>query len=191
MDIATIVLTISTALGGGGTIAYWLETHSTGRGRKRAQELETALAPVKTDLQELHLKFDTEVAHSPVAIEAVIARALEPLRDQLSVLNTKVEPLWAALITMAGNQINVLHQPDPARHDVDVLLDALREEINGGPLMSSGDYLKLRHCLKLMKTWEPGTDVGFPVSDGDRTAAAILLATMGLSRQKRRQENRQ
>lgn len=193
MDIATILLTAGTALGGSGSIFLWLETKTeSGRKRRGAEidhHLSQALTPIQSDLQSIHAKLDADSLHSATIIKAAIGEALEPVKDQISTLNTKIEPLWKSLEAMAIAQVQVLHQPDPARAEIDHLLEALHAELEGGPLMPADDYLRLRHFLVLIKSWEPGQDLGFPVSAGEPTSAGILLSIMGLTRERRRQEH--
>jgi hypothetical protein len=192
MDIATIILSVSTALGGGGTVAYWRETHSVNFRKKRKDEIDAqlleALHPVTTDLQLVHSKLDTLNASQNVVIQVAISEAMTPVRDQLAILNTKVEPLWTALINMGINQTNVLHQPDPRRAHIDQLLEELQAELQGGHIMTAEHFLELQHILTQIKGWEPGQDLGFPVLPAEPTSAAILLAIMGLSRVRRKHE---
>lgn len=194
MDVLSITLGVSTALSGGGAVFLWLETHTQG-GRTRREnrlhdqitaQLSEVLKPVTDELQGMKAVLDRR----PTEVNLAIREALEPLKDQLATLNTKVEPLWAVLINMGINQINVLHQPDPARAEIDGLLEELHAELEGGPLMPADHYLKMRHFLNLIKTWEPGKELGFPVLPSEPTSAGILLSIMGLSRERRRQERR-
>jgi hypothetical protein len=192
VDVLSICLAVTSGLGSIGTVAYWRETHSDGVRNKRTAEtkamIEAALAPVHNDLNSLHAKMDADSSQTTLVIKTVLSESLEPMRDQLSTLNTKVEPLWTALINMGINQTNVLHQPDPRRAEVDGLLEELQDELANGHLMSQPDYSKLREFLNKIKLWEPGTDIGFPVLPAEPTSAAILLSVMGLSRQRRSQE---
>ncbi len=187
-----IVLAVSTALGSAGTVAYYRETHSDGVRVKRAAEakaiVDAALAPVLVDLQALRAQYAADNSQTTLVIKTVLSEALEPMRDQISTLNTKIEPLWTALINMGVNQTNVLHQPDPRRTEIDGLLEELQDELVNGHLMSQPDYARLREFLNKIKAWEPGTDIGFPVLAAEPTSAAILLSVMGLSRQRRSQE---
>lgn len=187
-----IALAISTALGSAGTVAYYRETHSDGVRVKRAAEtraiVDAALAPVLVDLQAIRAQYAADNSQTPLVIKTVLSEALEPMRDQISTLNTKIEPLWTALINMGINQTNVLHQPDPRRTEIDGLLEELQDELVNGHLMSQPDYTRLREFLNKIKVWEPGTDIGFPVLPAEPTSAAILLSVMGLSRQRRSQE---
>lgn len=190
MDVATLVLAVSTALGGGGSIFLWLETHAASFRERRTKEAKNVVietvAPLKVELTELQAKVAADRIHHADMIAAELGKALVPVRDQLAILNTKVEPLWTALINMGINQTNVLHQPDPRRAHVDALLEKLQAELRGGELMSADDLTRLRGYLELMKTWEPGQDIGFPVLPAEPTSAAILLSVMGLNRQRRR-----
>ena len=185
MDISTIVLSISTALGGGGSAFLWLETRTERARKKRVSEIEVQIAPLSADVQSIHDKLDASAEHTAAVISLAIKEAMIPVSNQLSVLNTKVEPLWTALINMGINQVNVLHQPDPRRAEVDALLEKLQEELRGGRLMTAEEFLRMRHFLMLIKEWEPGQDIGFPVLPAEPTSAAILLAIMGLSRARR------
>ncbi len=190
MDVLSIVLGIGTALGGGGTVAYWRETHSLGLRKKRTEEIDgrvkESIAPVQADLAGIHAKLDSMAEHHDAKVAAVLHTAMEPVRDQLAILNTKVEPLWTALINMGLNQTNVLHQPDPRRAEIDGLLEKLQDELREGQLMSAEDYMKLRGFLEQIKAYEPGQVLPFPVLPAEPTSAAILLAIMGLSRVRRR-----
>lgn len=191
MDVSTIVLSVSTALGGGGTIFLWLETRTARARKKRAEEIDLQIAPLVADVKSFHDKLDASNAHTASVVTVAIHEAMGPVRDQLAVLNTKVEPLWTALINMGINQATVLHQPDPRRAEYDMLLEKLQDELRGGPLMTVEAYARLQHYLALTKTWEPGMDIGFPVLPAEPTSAAILLAIMGLSRARRNHEQEQ
>ena len=194
MDVLSLVLGVSTAVGTATSIGLWRESRGESTRGKRAAEVkaivDAALAPVQLDLQGLHAKLDSDASRTTLVIRAVMSESLEPIRDQLSTLNTKVEPLWTALINMGINQTNVLHQPDPRRAEVDTLLEELQDELMNGHLMSQPDFTRLREFLNKIKSWEPGQEIGFPVLPAEPTSAAILLSVMGLSRQRRSQEPR-
>ena len=194
MDVLSLVLGVSTAVGTATSIGLWRESHGESTRGKRAAEVkaivDAALAPVQLDLQGLHAKLDSDASRTTLVIKAVMSESLEPIRDQLSTLNTKVEPLWTALINMGINQTNVLHQPDPRRAEVDTLLEELQDELMNGHLMSQPDFTRLREFLNKIKSWEPGQEIGFPVLPAEPTSAAILLSVMGLSRQRRSREPR-
>ena len=194
MDVLSLVLGVSTAVGTATSIGLWRESRGESTRGKRAAEVkaivDAALAPVQLDLQGLHAKLDSDASRTTLVIRAVMSESLEPIRDQLSTLNTKVEPLWTALINMGINQTNVLHQPDPRRAEVDALLEELQDELMNGHLMSQPDFTRLREFLNKIKSWEPGQEIGFPVLPAEPTSAAILLSVMGLSRQRRSREPR-
>ncbi len=192
MDVLSIARGIGTVLGGGGTVFLWRETYGTRVRNKRNTEIDSrvkeAVNPLQADLAGIHIKLDGLADHQADKVTNAVREALEPVRDQLAILNTKVEPLWTALINMGLNQVNVLHQPDPRRAHIDRLLEALQDELNGHGRMPASDYLKLRDYLTQIKSWEPGQDLGFPVLPAEPTSAAILLAIMGLSRVRHNQE---
>lgn len=194
MDVATLVLAVSTALGGGGTVFLWLDTHTVGRKVRRKEEIKAVVTeqiePVKVDVQQLHVKVEADSSHSRATMKSVMSEALEPVHHQLSVLNTKIEPLWLALINNGINQIDVLHQPDPRRAHVDALLEKLRAEFTDGELMTQPELQELRGYLLKIQSWEPGQDVGFPVLPGEGSSAGQLLSIMDLPRIWRNQGQR-
>lgn len=192
MDVLSIVLGAGTVIGGGSGVFMWMETRGSKykekRAAERAEEIKSALVPIQSDIQSIHAKLDADSAHASVVMKAAITDALEPLKDQISTLSTKVDPLWKALEAMAVAQVQVLHQPDPRRAEIDGLLEELHAELEGGPLMDTGRYVRLRSYLTQIKSWEPGVLLDFPVLPGEPTSAGILLSIMGLSREKRKQE---
>src|ERR1700722_309205 len=182
--LLTVLATFGAVIGGLGSFMYWRETHSDRTKVKAEIRIQNALHPFDVRIHDL----EASDAHLAETVKAAMHETLGPVRDQLAVLNTKIEPLWTALINMGINQTNVLHQPDPRRAEVDGLMEKLQEELRGGHLMSAKDFARTRHFLELIKTYEPGQELGFPVLPAEPTSAAILLAIMGLSRQRRQQE---
>jgi hypothetical protein len=194
VDVLSIIVGASALLGGAGgmgTVAYWREVRrsrqKTDDSKNVDHQIATALHPVHADIAELHVKLDSVIEHSADTIKIIVSDAMQPVRDQLIALNVKVEPLWTTLIQVGLNQTDVLHQPDPRRAEIDGLLEQLQDELRNGKLMSAGDFLRLRHFLEQIKTYEPGQELPFPVLPAEPTSAAILLAIMGLSRVRRRQ----
>lgn len=187
MDVLSVVLGVGTFLGGSGTLFLYRENHTESARKKRIEEIDSrlkeALTPLQLDVTSLHAKLDAETTHTATVVEAAISRSLEPLRDQVSTLNTKVEPLWRSLESIAIDAARVLHQPDPARAEIDDLLESFTEGT-----LTVDEELSLRRFLVQIRNWEPGQDLGFPVHAGEPTAAAILLSTMDLSRVRRKQE---
>jgi hypothetical protein len=194
VDVATLVLAVSTAIGGGGSLFLWLETHTVGRSERRNKAVKTIvdeqIEPVKQEVQQLQIKVESDVSHSRTTMKQLLSEALEPVHHQLSVLNTQMEPLWRQVINNGLNQIDVLHQPDPRRARVDALLEKLRAEFKGGPLMTDAEVAELRVYLKKIQTWEPGQDVGFPVLPSEPSSAGQLLSIMELPRIWRNQGQR-
>jgi hypothetical protein len=192
VDAGTIALIVGTVIGGLGTLFLYLETRF---GRRRTERksamdarLATALAPIKADLQSIHAKLDAESSHQDASTKIAIAEALEPVKDQLSTLNTKVEPLWKAIEALAVSNIQVLHKPHPENAELDALYDAYYAYVDGRGPFGADQEMRLRHYLRIIKDWIPGQDVGFHVDPGDPTSAAIVLATMDLTRIRRKQQ---
>lgn len=181
MDIVTILMTAGTALGGGGSLFLWLETRGE-RGVKRREkrhsaEIDKAIAPVKTELVEVHAKLNHMHEHTATQVKAALYEAMEPLRDQLTQLNTKVEPLWIALVQGALHNAEVVHHPDPERAELDALLDHFKD----GTITREEENLLKRYLVQI-KNWEKGQDIGFPVYESEVSAAANLLAMLDLVR---------
>lgn len=90
MDIATVVLSLSGIAGGGGTILYWLETR-TGSSRKR-RSAET---------------------------KAVVKEIVEPLKEDLTTLKTKVESDGGHISTVI--KAALYEALDPLKADIGIL----------------------------------------------------------------------
>lgn len=188
MDVATIVLSVSTAIGGSGTVFLWWESHSVGRKAKRREEITAQLAPILADVKAVHDKLDTTNEHTLTVVKAAVSEALGPVRDQLSVLNTKIDPLWKSLEALAVANAQLIHKPHPDNRDLDMLLDKYEAFVEGSGPFTAEEELRLRNYLITIKKWVPGQDVGFFVADGDPTRAAIVLATMELTRIRRKRQ---
>lgn len=181
MDALSIVIAvvgcIATIFGGWGAFAYFRlmqrDTSQINRKAEIAAQLTAALIPVNSDIREMQLRLEQRDALIKVAIH----EAMEPIRDQLSALNTKVDPLWRALEQLAINSANVLHHPDPRRAEIDRLLDHFKDDI-----LTPEEELALRRYLVAIKDWEPGQDLGFPVYQGEPSSAANLLSMLDLVR---------
>lgn len=181
MDIVTILMTAGTAIGGSGSLFLWMETRgergSKRRKDKRLAEVNDLIEPVKTELTQVHAKLDHMHDHTSSQVKAALYEALEPVKDQLIQLNTKVEPLWTALVQGAMHNAEVLHHPEPARAELDTLLDHFRDNI-----LTPDEELALKRYLVKIKNWEKGQDIGFPVYESEVSAAANLLAMLDLVR---------
>lgn len=190
MDWATILLAGGTALGGSGSAFLWLETRSDHGRRKRRQEIDNsigqAISPLQTDLTEIRSKVEHMAPYNAAQLKAAIYEALEPVKDQISILNTKIEPVWKALEQLAINNANVLHHPDPRRAELDELLDHFRDNI-----LTADEEFRLRRYLTRIKNYESGRDIGFPVYEGEPSAAANLLSMLELVRIYRRERTEQ
>jgi hypothetical protein len=181
VDVLSIVLGVTAVFGSGGTVAYWRVTHSDSARNKRKEEIgaqiTTAIAPLQSDIHGIRTKLDSDSTHAASVIKAALHDALEPIRDQVSTLNTKIEPLWEALVQGARHNAEVLHHPDPERAELDELLDHFQENT-----LTFGEELRLRRFLVKIKNWEPGIDLGFPVYESEPSAAANLLSMLDLVR---------
>lgn len=191
MDVATIVLSVSTAIGGSGTVFLWWESHSAGRKTKRREEITAQLAPILADVKAVHDKLDNANEHTLTVVKAAVSEALSPVNDQLAVLNTKIDPLWKSLEALAVANAQLIHKPHPENADLDLLLDKYEGFVEGTGSFSADEEMRLRHYLNVIKKWEPGQDAGFYVAEGDPTRAAIVLATMELTRIRRKHQQEQ
>ena len=194
MDVLSITLGISTALSGSGAIFLWVETHTSGgrsrREKKLGEKIDThltqALKPLEKDVTSLHSKLD-EFSHSRnTAIQTAIHEAMEPVRDQIATLNTKIEIPWRVLEQIAVANAQLIHKPHPENAGLDILLDKYEAFMRGTGQFTVDEELRLRHYLNMIKAWKPGQHIGIYVEEGDPTRAAIVLATMELTRIRRR-----
>lgn len=148
----------------------WRETHSD-RARDRQQvQIDQTVVPLSNRLDLLEQKFADTMAHNQEMLEVVLARQLQPLSEQVRVLETKMDVFWKSVAVDAAK---ILHQPDPKRAHIDKLLEAFMEDT-----LTEDEELQLRKYLVTIRNWEVGMEVGFPVHPGEQTAAAILLRTM-------------
>lgn len=171
-----IALVAETAVASAAGWFAWRESHSD-RGQKKLQsQIDTSLAPVASKITVLEQKFTDTSEQNQQILEAVITRSLAPISEKLGDVVTRIAVLESTqgfLRDLMHGQAQVLHQPDPRRHHIDVLLEALMED-----RLTEAQETELRGYLQLIKEWEPGRDVGFPVHPGEQTAASVLLATM-------------
>jgi len=104
------------------------------------------------------------------AIKNIISDKLAPIGEKLAKLEVKIDVYWT---NFSMDAAKILHQPDPARHHIDVLLEAYMDGT-----ISDAERQELKKFLYIIRNWEPGQEVGFPVHPGEQVAAAILLRTM-------------
>lgn len=154
----------------------WRDSHAD-RGEKKLKELvEQLLSPTNSEIVILRQQVSDSAHSSEQMLEAVVARSLSPVAEKIGDISTRVavlENTQGFLRDLMHSQAQVLHQPDPRRAHIDVLLEALMED-----RLTADEDLALRGYLETIKNWEPGQDVGFPVHPGEPTSASILLATM-------------
>lgn len=157
-------------------LAWWQSRGDSGRKKQQNQvqaAIDISLHPVVKDVTLLKQQFESLSRSVGDAVEAAVTRAIAPLQRQLAVLETKVEPMWDNWRQLAIDVAKILHQPDPRRAHIDALLESLMADT-----LSAGEEAELRDYLVKIRNWEPGQDVGFPVHQGEQTAAAILLTAM-------------
>jgi hypothetical protein len=163
LAVATVIASLAAAL------AY-RESH-TDRGKAQRQEqIDHSLIPLDGRIGVLESQFKAAIERNAEILDGAISRSMQPLREDIAVLKNQVEVFWKSVAIDAAQ---ILHQPDPEREHIDKLLEALMEDT-----LTPEEELRLRKYLVTIRNWEPGQDVGFPVRDGEQTAAAILLRTM-------------
>lgn len=170
IDVTNIALAVATAISAASAAFAWRDARGD-RDRKRYKEqIALEVVPLDGRVSALELKFEALLEANAALIETAIIRAVEPLATKLTVLETKMDVFWRQVALDAAK---ILHQPDPARHRIDCLLEAFMEDT-----LSADEELELRKELVKIRNWEPGQDLGYPVHPGEQTAAAILLRTM-------------
>ena len=187
MDVLSIVLGTSGALGSLGTVSYWLFTRRLGLRKVNHEEIDArvnaALGPIHTDISGLHGKIDHLVEHTHAVLKNEIRDALDPIKEHVTALSTKIEPLWHALVSGALNSAEILHHPHPERREIDELLDHFRDNV-----LTRDEEFRLRRFLVQIKNWEQGQDLGFPVYEREPAAAGNLLAMLDLVKIYREQQ---
>lgn len=193
MDILSIALGIGTAIGGCGTAFLYWETRGQGAKVRRQSEIDSRIASavhqVTREVLEIRTRMDSESAHLTTIIKGTMAEQLAPVKDQIRVLDTKIDPLWKALEGIMIDQVRGLHHPDPDRADLDSLLDKVLDAQETGVMLTFEEEQKLRRYLVMIKNWHPGQDLGFTVYPNEPLRAAILLRTLELFRIRKHQEH--
>jgi len=192
MDIATIVLSISGIAGGGGTIAYWLETRSGRAQRRKVADakalIDTTIAPVRDDITTLKTKVESDGSHVAGVIKLALYEALDPIKNDVSTLKANTASMWNTLEKLAVAFAEQIHKPHQENAELDRLLEEYINWVHRDGPFPPEHELKLRSYLKIMKNWKPGQQAGFVVDPEDPTRAAGLLAMMELTRLRRQQE---
>lgn len=170
MDWLSIALGVTSALGASGTFLYWRDNRGVIRQQQLKEHVEHTMKPLSENVAAISQRTDHLENQLTATVEASVTRSLQPVREDIAVLKNQVEVFWRQVgLDMA----KVLHQPDPARAEVDALLEELMEDT-----LSPEGELELRRWLVKIRNWEPGKDIGIPVQPGEQTAAAILLRAM-------------
>jgi hypothetical protein len=194
VDIATVVLSIAGSAGGLGTIAYWLETRTSGARNRRKSDsqalINESLESVREDVTVLKTKVEADGNHVATVIKAALYEALDPIKEDITTLKSDTGAMWKSLEQLSVSLAEQMHKPHPENAELDALLDQYMDWVRGDGNFPVEQERKLRSYLKLVKNWRPGQEVGFVVDVGDPTRAATLLATMELTRIRRRQEQK-
>jgi hypothetical protein len=144
------------------------------RGDRQAERLkgaiETALQPLVHRITSVEQQNTDAAQRLQDVVEIIIGKALQPIQQQVVVLETKIDVFWKQV---AMDAAKILHQPDPRRSEIDRLLELFMEDA-----LDADEELQLRKFLLKIRNYEEGANIGFPVQPGEQTAAAILLRTM-------------
>lgn len=170
MDVASIVLAIVAVLSLAVAFVTWRDKRKSRAGKHLDEKVLKHLHPVEARINAITAEIEHLNRTLPDSIQAIVAREIQPLREDIRALNTKVEVFWR---NVGLDLAKVLHQPDPARAHVDALLEAFMKGT-----LTPAQRTELRRLLIRIRNWEPGQDLGFPVHPGEQTAAAILLRVM-------------
>jgi hypothetical protein len=151
--------------------AIWMQQHKDKK-QSADERIVGHLAPLSKEIE--HLKRVQHDMPSVVMerVEGAISKAMAPVREDLSGINAKIEPLWAILLNIAKDQADILHHPDPDRAELDQLLEHFKADI-----LTPDEDLLLRRYLHKIKDWS-GEDIGFKVYPNEPTNAGILLRIM-------------
>lgn len=124
--------------------------------------------PLVDRVTSLEARTDPEVREQ--MIKNILSDKLAPIGEKLAKLEVKIDVYWT---NFSMDAAKILHQPDPARHHIDVLLESFMDGT-----ITDGERQELKRFLYIIRNWEPGQNPGFPVHPGEQVAAAILLRTM-------------
>jgi hypothetical protein len=128
--------------------------------------LEARIHPIELRINTL----EVTSGHAADTLEASLSRALQPLVTQMAELGSKMDVLWEVQKQVALDAARILHHPEEARRMIDDLLDEFVEDT-----LTPAQEIQFRKYLVIIKNWNPGDDVGFPVYQGEQLAAAGLL----------------
>lgn len=89
----------------------------------------------------------------------------------------KVDLFWAAV---SKNAANMLHSPHPERFHIDRLLEKFHDAIDGKYVMTDDERARLRAELEYIVNLPHGETPKIPLTDGDKVAAALVLAGLDI-----------
>jgi hypothetical protein len=174
-DTLSIVLGAATFLSAGTAFLTWWNARGSAHHKQLDDQIDGRLAPFDKRVELLEAQFKAAQEASQALIADAIRRELGPVSGKLDVLEAKMDVFWRQVAVDAAK---ILHQPNPERRYLDSLLDAFTESLDAQVPMAPDKEVALRKELVRIRNWEPGDDLGYPVRDGEQTAAAILLRTM-------------
>lgn len=170
LEVAVGIMSIIAAFA---TWFGWRESHSDRTKQSRLAEVNSVVSSSLHPYEVRLTSIEMSAQHTADTIEASITRAMQPLLERMSSMESKMDFMWGTQKQLALDAAKILHQPDPRRAHVDRLLEAFMDDT-----LTSEEETELRKYLVTIRNWEPGMDVGFPVHPGEQTAAAILLRTL-------------
>jgi hypothetical protein len=163
-----------------GTVVAFLAYRAGGRADRkkdmtdgRRQAISEALHPLTTQVTLLadQVKRMGDSQHE-------LAENMSRQDRDMAETRAKVDMFWAVLGKEAARN---LHAPHPGRLALDRLLEKFTAFADGdGPAMTAAELAELRASLQYITGLPEGGEPGFPVLEGDRVWASILLASLGM-----------
>lgn len=157
--------------------AFWAVyyTRSDRRGKKATEVITGIVTKIMSPMEQRMVLIEQKTGpeaqeRDRLFMKGMILEALHPIEHTVTDTSSKVDGLIGQLsIIMA----QLLHQPDPARRPVDILLEAFMDGT-----LTLEERLELRKYLTIIKNWKPEQESPFPIHSGEQLQAAIMLLTM-------------
>jgi len=174
MDVVSLASAAGAVICGVGTwLMYRVSSRHDSKGasdERVKHHIHESLAPITQEVAALRQQFGGMTDLHKMELKVAIGESLGPLREDIAVLKNQVDKFWKDVVYNAATS---LHQRDPRREPIDHLLEKLQSRT-----LTEEERRMLRHYLRLIRSWEPGTDVGFPVKEGEQFQAGLLLSVM-------------
>jgi hypothetical protein len=139
----------------------------------RKQAIGEALGPVSTALAVL-----SDQVQRMSGAQHELAGRMSGQEREMAETRAKVEMFWSVLGREAARN---LHAPHPERQHIDRLLERFTAVLDGKGTMSDGERAELRAHLRYIAGLPAGAEPGYPVFDGDRVWASVLLAVLDVT----------